>query len=141
MQEMASAVAAVRPSPGRERRTMHNIGFSAASETLGVQKQKDEQKADAEQSKPTAEVLVRSRNGRGKTKRGRVEDFAPELIVRYLSQREEEDEEHVSRLSTPVVQRMETIAMFADISGFTALTEYLDVGIHPESHVSSSSFP
>lgn len=108
---------------------MHNIGFSAATATLGAQKQKDEQKADAEQPKPSAGVMLRSRNGRGKKQRGRVEDFAPELIVRYLSQREEEGEEHISQLSTPVVQRMETIAMFADISGFTTLTEYLDVGI------------
>ena len=118
---ISTVAANVRNLSSKGRDTMHNIGFSLASARVGVRTQNQKSNSDQEPSPLPKKMKLW---GNVKKRRGRVEDFAPELIVRYLSQREEEGQESVS---TPVIQRMETVAMFADISGFTKLTEYLDV--------------
>lgn len=54
-----------------------------------------------------------------KVRPGKIEHFAPALILRCLSDTAARGE----KVTPPLVQRMETVAMFADISGFTRLSE------------------
>eukprot|EP00948_MAST-09A_sp_MAST-9A-sp1_P002720 g2720.t1 len=108
------------PEPlGKSMSAMH--GKARSSAIMKSSEHDHQLKPFAEMRSLTKKTLVGSDSAK-------IEEFAPDNIIRFLNSKfaaiERGDDDKVFRL--PFAQKLHTVAFFADISGFTKLSEHLN---------------